>query len=397
MKLARRVSAIAPSKTFGVDSMVSEMRKKGIDVVSFGIGEPDFDTPDYVKEAGIDAINRGYTKYTQASGSPELKEAICEKLKRDNNLDYQPSQVIVSCGAKHAIYNIMQAMCEDGDEIIIPSPYWLSYPEQVRLNGGIPVFVKADFGQGFKVSPEALASAITKRTKLMIINSPCNPSGVVYTRSELEAIAEVALKHGVYVISDEIYEDFVYDGIEHVSIASLGDEIKEITLVVNGVSKGFAMTGWRIGYVAGDQEIIKAMANIQSHTTSNPVSISQKAAIAALRGPKDWTRQMVSEFKARRDLVAEGLRDIPGIEFNLPRGAFYMFPRVSSLYGRRLGGVQVKDSASFCEALLAEARVALVPGSAFGDDECVRLSYATSTEKVKEGMRRLKEALLNMQ
>ncbi|HHY97992.1 MAG TPA: pyridoxal phosphate-dependent aminotransferase [Firmicutes bacterium] len=393
MKLARRVSAISPSKTFGIDSMVQDMRKKGMDVISFGIGEPDFDTPENVKAAGIEAIKQGYTKYTAAAGSIELREAICEKLKRENNLDYQPSQIVVSNGAKHSIYNIMQVLCEEGDEVIIPSPYWLSYPEQVRLMGGIPVFVKAGIEQGFKVTGEALAAAITKRTKIIILNSPCNPTGAVYTKKELEAIAEVAVKHGVYVISDEIYEHFVYDGAQHYSIASFGDEIKSLTLVVNGLSKSHAMTGWRIGYVAGDLEIIRAISNVQSHTTSNPVSISQKAAIAALRDPGVWTRQMVTEFKARRDFLLEKLRDIPDVECPVPDGAFYVFPKVSKLYGGRLGARQIKDSASFCEAVLNEARVALIPGSAFGDDECVRISYATSMNKLEEGIHRLKDAL----
>ncbi|HHV62709.1 MAG TPA: pyridoxal phosphate-dependent aminotransferase [Firmicutes bacterium] len=393
MKLSKRAAGISPSKTLSVDARVAEMRKAGVDVIGFGAGEPDFDTPDYIKAAAIAAINHGYTKYTPASGAADLKEAICEKLRKENGLDYEPSQVIVSCGAKHSVYNVIQALCDEGDEVIIPSPYWVSYPEMVRIVGAVPVFVETSPENGFALKAGAIEDAITPRTKLIILNSPCNPTGAVQDVETLEEISRVAVKHGIYVLSDEIYEDFVYDDARHVSIASLGEDIKALTIVVNGVSKAHAMTGWRIGYACGDKAIIKAMSNLQSHQTSNPPSISQKAAVAALLGPGEPRRNMVKEFKQRRDYMVDRLNKLPGIRCVLPRGAFYAFPDISGLYGKKLGGTIIKDSETFAEALLSEARVAVVPGSAFGANDFVRFSYATSRERIATGLDRIEAAL----
>lgn len=392
-RLARRAKAVSPSRTLGLNALVSEMKANGIDVVGFGAGEPDYDTPAPIKAAAIDAINKGKTKYTPVSGILELKQAIVAKLREENGLTYKPQEVVVSCGAKHSLYNAIAALVDEGDEVLIPSPYWLTYPEQVALCGGRPVYIRSSLENGFKVSSEDIEAAITPRTKVLIINSPCNPTGAVYSPDELERIARVAVKHGIYVISDEIYEKFIYDATPQVSIASLGDDIKKLTVVVNGVSKTYAMTGWRIGYLACDEEIAKAISNMQSHTTSNPTSIAQWASVQALRGPKDAIMRMVAEFKRRRDYMVERLGRMQGIECPVPEGAFYVFPRVKGLYGHRLGNVEITDSITFAEAFLKEARVAVVPGVDFGDDECVRLSYAVAMERIVEGLNRMEEAI----
>jgi aspartate aminotransferase len=391
--IAQRAKAIKPSPTLAMAAKAKAMKAQGIDVVDFGVGEPDFDTPENVKQAGIKAIQSGFTKYTPAGGTDELKDAVVDKLKKDNGLAYERSQVLISCGAKHSLYNIAEALFDPGDEVIIPSPYWVSYPDQVILNDAVPVIVETTEQEGFRISAAKLEKAITKRTKAFVLNSPSNPTGLAYDRKTLEEIAAVAVKHRIYVISDEIYEKLVYDGFTHTSIASLNPEIKELTIVVNGVSKSHAMTGWRIGFAAGPTDVIKAMANIQSQSTSNPASISQKAALEALRGPQDFLPVMKAEFDKRRKYMVERLNNMKGVSCLLPVGAFYAFPNVSKLYGRSAGGKTVKNSADLAAYLLEAAKVALVSGDSFGADAYIRLSYATSMEIIKKGMDRIEEAV----
>lgn len=391
--LSERARRIQPSPTLAIDSMAKAMKAEGKDVINFGVGEPDFDTPDNIKEAAIRAIKEGFTRYTPASGINELKEAIIEKLERDNNLLYSKDEIIVSCGAKHSLYNIAQALFNKGDEVIIPVPYWVSYPEQVALNGAKSVFVKTHERDSFILKPEALRQCITKKTKALILNSPSNPTGTVYTKKDLEAIAELCLRHNIFIISDEIYEKLIYDGNKHISIASLGEEVKKRVIVVNGVSKAYAMTGWRIGYAAGPREIIKAMAAIQSQSTSNPTSIAQKAAVEALRGPQDSIKRMVEEFDRRRRFIVNELRSIPGISCIMPAGAFYVFAKIDSLFGKICSGYVIENSSALSMYLLKEVFVATVPGSVFGDDRYIRLSYATSMENIKTGLKRIREAI----
>lgn len=386
--ISLRAQRIKPSPTLAMDALAKAMRAEGIDVVNFGVGEPDFDTPLNIKEAGIKAIRDGKTKYTPVGGIDSLKDAIREKFKKDNSLDYSRDEIIVSCGAKHSLYNIAQALLSPEDEVIIPSPYWVSYPDQVLLNDAVPVIVRTYEEDSFMLKPDALKSHITKKTKAVILNSPSNPTGLTYDQKTLEAIAEIAIKHNLYVISDEIYEKLLYDGVKHISIASLGREIKEKTLVVNGLSKAYAMTGWRVGYAGGPKDIIKAMSNIQSQSTSNPTSIAQWAALEALTGPQDFIEEMNKEFDRRRTFLVDSLNSIVGIRCLRPTGAFYVFPNVSGIYK---GKIQSSDELSLY--LLERARVALVPGSAFGDDNHIRLSYATGMEEIKKGIERIKEAV----
>ena len=391
--ISKRAKAIKPSPTLAMAAKAKAMKAQGIDVVDFGVGEPDFDTPENVKQAGIKAIQSGFTKYTPAGGTDELRDAVVDKLKKDNGLAYERPQVLISCGAKHSLYNIAEALFDPGDEVIIPSPYWVSYPDQVILNDAVPVIVETTEQEGFRISAAKLEKAITKRTKAIVLNSPSNPTGLAYDRKTLEEIAAVAVKHRIYVISDEIYEKLVYDGFTHISIASLNPEIKELTIVVNGVSKSHAMTGWRIGFAAGPRDVITAMANIQSQSTSNPASISQKAALEALRGPQDFLPVMNAEFDKRRKYMVERLNKMKGVSCMLPVGAFYAFPNVSKLYGRSAGGKTVKNSADLAAYLLETAKVALVSGDSFGADAYIRLSYATSMEIIKKGMDRIEEAV----
>jgi aspartate aminotransferase len=386
--LSARVKSIKPSPTLAVDSKAKAMKAEGADVINFGVGEPDFDTPENIKEAAIKALHEGKTKYTAAGGIDPLKDAIIEKFKRDNGLDYERGEVVVSCGAKHSLYNISQALFDEGDEILIPSPYWVSYPDQALLAGATPVIVKTEERESFRLKIDDLKAAVTGKTKALILNSPSNPTGQTYDRETLEEIAEVALKNGFYVISDEVYEKLLYDGAEHVSIASLGGEIKEKTVVVNGVSKTYAMTGWRIGYAAGPSEIIKAMAKIQSQSTSNPTSIAQWASIEAINGTQDSIGMMLVEFDRRRKFLVDGLNSIDGISCLSPSGAFYAFPNTSGLYSGKVGGSN--DLAMY---LLEEANVALVPGDAFGDDNYVRISYATSLDDIEKALDRIREAV----
>ena len=393
MGIAKRASAIKPSPTLATAAKAKAMKAQGIDVVDFGVGEPDFDTPENVKEAAKKAIQAGFTKYTPASGTDDLKDAVVEKFQKDNGVLYKRSQILISCGAKHSLYNIAEALFDPGDEVIIPSPYWVSYPDQVILNDAIPIIVETTEQEKFKLSAKKLENAVTRRTKAIVLNSPSNPTGLAYDKRTLEEIAAVAVRHKLYVISDEIYEKLIYDGFQHFSIASLGPEIKDLTIVVNGVSKSHAMTGWRIGYAAGPQDVITAMANIQSQSTSNPTSISQKAAVEALRGPQDFIQAMNREFDKRRKYMVERLNRITGMSCLMPVGAFYAFPRVSPLYGKSVKGKIIRNSQDLATYLLEEAKVALVSGDAFGADAYVRLSYATSMETIAKGLDRIEQAV----
>ncbi len=391
--LSNRASKIKPSPTLAIDAKAKAMKAAGVDIVSFGVGEPDFDTPDNIKEAAIKAIKDGFTKYTAVGGIDPLKDAIIEKFRKDNNLNYARDEIIVSCGAKHSLYNIAQALFGPDDEVLIPSPYWVSYPDQVVLNDAIPVFVKTYETDSFMVKTKAIESHITKKTKALILNSPSNPTGLTYNKKTLERIAEIVLKHNLYLISDEIYEKLLYDGVLHFSIASLNKDIKNKTIVVNGLSKSYAMTGWRIGYAAGPKEIIKAMTNIQSQSTSNPTSIAQKAAVEALTGPQDFINIMLAEFDMRRKFLINELNSIPGMSCLTPTGAFYAFPNTSKIYGKSIDNKKISSSSDLALYLLEKANVALVHGEAFGDDNYLRLSYATSIDEIKKGVNRIREAV----
>jgi len=393
--LSKRAVNIKPSPTLAIDAKAKAMKASGADVINFGVGEPDFDTPEHIKEAAIRALREGFTKYTPVGGIDPLKDAIIEKFKRDNDLEYTREEIIVSCGAKHSLYNIAQALYGPGDEVIIPSPYWVSYPDQVLLNDATPVIVKTYESDAFMLKPDILEAHITKKSKVLILNSPSNPTGLTYDRKALEEIAEVCLRHDVSIVSDEIYEKLLYDGAEHVSIASLGKEMRDKTIVVNGLSKSHAMTGWRIGFAAGPKEVIKAMTNIQSQSTSNPTSIAQMAAIEALRGPQESVEIMRREFDKRRKFLVSELNAIPGMSCIPPTGAFYAFPNTSRLYGRTVRGRKISSSSDLALYLLEDANVALVHGGAFGDDNYLRLSYATSMENLKRGVARIREAVAN--
>jgi aspartate aminotransferase len=385
LKLSQRVQQIKPSPTLAITAKAKSLQAEGIDVVNFGAGEPDFDTPDNIKEAAITAIREGFTKYTPAPGIPALREAIAAKLKRENGLDYTAAEIIVSCGGKHSFYNLAQALLDPGDEVIIPAPYWVSYPPMVSLAGGIPVIIEAGQEQGFKITPEQLAAAVTAKTRAVVINSPSNPTGAAYTWAELEALAAVAVERGILIISDEIYEHIVYDGFEQVSPAALSADVKERCIILNGVSKSYSMTGWRIGFTAGPAELIAAMGKIQSQSTSNPTSISQKAAIEAYNGPQDYVKNVLKHFDERRRYIVDALNAIDGVSCFKPQGAFYAFPQVTGLFGRTCNGERIDSSLKLCELLLDRARIAAVPGEAFGAPGYLRLSYATSLENIKKG------------
>ncbi len=391
--LSNRVRSIKPSPTLSMDTKAKEMKAAGVDVISFGVGEPDFDTPDNIKEAAYKAIHDGFTKYTPVPGIPALREAIADKLKNDNSVEYKPEEIIVSCGAKHSLYVIAQALYDKGDEVIIPSPYWVSYPDQVLLNDAKPVIVPTREEDSFMIKPDELEKHITQQTKALILNYPSNPTGLTYDRSTLEAIAELAVKHDFFIVSDEIYEKLLYDGAEHICFASLGKEVKEKTLVVNGISKSHAMTGWRIGYTAGRVDIIKAMSKVQGQSTSNPASISQAAAVEALRGPQDFLGTMLVQFDKRRKYLVNELNTIEGVSCKVPNGAFYAFPNVNGLLGKSYKGKKVDTSSDLATYLLEDAHIALVPGGAFGAEGFLRMSYANSMENIQEGIKRFREAL----
>lgn len=392
--VSQRAMNVKPSPTLAMDAKAKAMKAKGIDIVNFGVGEPDYDTPEHIKDAAIKAIKEGFTKYTPVGGIDELKDAIIQKLKKDNNLQFTREEILVSCGAKHSLYNVAQALYNPKDEVIIPSPFWVSYPDQTLLNDAVPVFVETYEKDNFMLKPEALEAKITNKTRALILNSPSNPTGFTYNEETLKAISEIALKYNLFIISDEIYEKFVYDNTKHISIASFGDDIKEKVIVINGLSKSHAMTGWRIGYAAGPKDIIKAMTNIQSQSTSNPTSIAQKAALAGLTESQDFMVEMIHEFDRRRSFLVKGLNSIQDITCLKPDGAFYVFPNVSMLYGRKTAeGQPINSSMDFALYLLETANVALVHGGAFGSDAHIRLSYATSMENIQKGLERIRDAV----
>ncbi len=380
MKLAARVGKVTPSLTLAIAAKAKAMKAEGIDVCSFSAGEPDFDTPEHIKNAAKQALDQGKTKYGPAAGEPKLRQAIAHKLKTENSLDYQAENVIVTNGGKHGLFNLILALIEPGDEVIIPAPYWLSYPEMVKLAGGVPIIVQTDASTGYKIRPQQLRSAITNNTKLFILNSPSNPTGVVYTPAELEALAEVVVEQDLLVVSDEIYEKILYDGAEHVSIGSLDEEIFARTITSSGFAKAYSMTGWRLGYIAGAVELIKALSTIQGHSTSNVCTFAQYGAIAALEGSQDCVEQMRQAFAKRRQVMMHRLSEIPGITYAEPDGAFYMFVNISKT------GL---TSLEFCDTLLESQQVAAIPGIAFGADDHIRLSYATDMASIEKGMDRL--------
>lgn len=391
LTISEKCRNIHPSVTLAIDARAKQLRAMGLDVIGFGAGEPDFDTPRYIKSAARDALDAGMTKYTPVAGTVELRTEIQQKLLRDNGLDYELADIIVSSGAKQCLFNALSAILDPGDEVLLPSPCWVSYPEMVRMAGGVPVMVKGDEANGFLVDADALRPHVTERTKALILNSPNNPSGSVCSRALLEGIAALALEKQFYVISDEIYEKLIYDGEAHVSIASLGDEIRAQTIVVNGVSKSYAMTGWRIGYAAGPKAVIRAMTAFQSHSTSNPNSIAQHAAAVALTNGEKFMHDSLVEFDARRRLMHQLISEIPGLSAALPKGAFYMMLNISALIGKSLNGRAIRGSDDFAEMLLESQKVAVVPARAFGDDRYVRLSYATSRDKITLGLARIAE------
>lgn len=398
MKLADRVNKIQPSPTLAIDAKAKALKAQGVDVVGFGAGEPDFDTPANIREAGKKAIDAGFTRYMPVGGADDLKDAIIAKMKRDHGLEYTRDEISVACGAKHTLYNISQALIQEGDEVIIPGPYWVSYPDQVVLAGGTPVFIMTDESTGFKITPEQLDKTITPKTKYLILNSPCNPTGSTYSKEELAALGEVLLKHGhVLVVADDIYERLIYDGLKFYNIAQVVPALKNRTIVVNGVSKTYAMTGWRIGYACGPKELMAAMTKMQSQSTSNATSIAQKASVEALNGSQDAVAAMCVEFEKRRTYIVDRLNAMPNVSCFKSNGAFYVFPNFSGCYGKSTpAGKKIENSSDFAAYLLEDAKVALVPGVAFGDDRFARLSYAISMENIKKGMDRIEEAIKNL-
>lgn len=397
MKLTQRVQKIKPSPTLAIDAKAKAMKAQGIDVVGFGAGEPDFDTPDHIKQAAIKAIQAGFTKYTAVGGIDELKDALIDKLKKENGLTYSRDEILVSAGGKHSLYNVAQALYEAGDEVIIPAPYWVSYPDQVLLNDAKPVILETTDKTGFKLLPDQLEKAITPKTKAFILNSPSNPTGSAYTKEELKKLADVLVKHQIICVSDEIYEKLVYDGFQQASIAVLGEEIKKLTIIVNGASKVFSMTGWRMGFSAGPKEIISAMTKIQGQVTSNITSITQKACVEAYRASQDFLNEWKEEFKKRRNTIVDRFNKIPGIHCLKPEGAFYVFPNITGLFGKKSpAGLAMNSSADFSNYLLEQYKVAVVSGEGFGAEGYMRLSYATSLENIQKGLDRIAEAVKSL-
>ncbi|WP_457570221.1 pyridoxal phosphate-dependent aminotransferase [Desulfurobacterium sp.] len=389
MKLSKRVVNMSPSPTMAITAKAKEMRRKGIDVIGFGAGEPDFDTPSHIKEAAIRAMEEGFTRYTPAAGIPELREAVAEKLKRENGIDYSPSQVVITDGAKFALFSLMLSVIEEGDEVVIPAPYWVTYPEQVKFAGGTPVFVETSEENGFVFTVDLLKKAVTDRTKLLILCSPSNPTGAVIPADELKKIGEFCAERGILIASDECYEKLLYDGEKHVSIASISPEIRQVTITINALSKAYSMTGWRVGYAAGPEEIISSMIKINSQSISNVNAIAQKAGVAALKGPQDFLGDWLKAFDERRRYMVEKLNSIPGVTCTMPKGAFYAFPNVKAVIEK--GGF--KDDFEFADFLLENAKIAAVPGSAFGYPGYMRFSYATSMENIKKGLDRFEVAV----
>ncbi|MFW5976583.1 MAG: pyridoxal phosphate-dependent aminotransferase [Bacillota bacterium] len=392
MELSKKCLNITESLTLAISAKAKSMRAEGKDVIGFGAGEPDFNTPEYIVEAAKKALNDGFTNYTPASGTTELKKEICNKLSRDNNLDYNPENIIVSNGAKHSLYNVFQTILNPGDEVLISSPYWVSYPEIVKLGGGEPVYIETEQKDGFKMQPSIIEEKVSSKTKALILNSPGNPTGAVYSKAEMEKIAELALKHNFYVVSDEVYEYIIYENKEHISFASLGEEIKDYTILINGMSKSYAMTGWRIGFTAASKDIIKIMGNIQSHSTSNPNSIAQYASTTGLRNvekAKKNIKKMVTEFNKRRKVMIELIEKNPRLSCKTPEGAFYLMLNIGEIINSKYRDNKIDGSLAFADNLLEAEEVAVVPGIAFGSDHHVRLSYATSMENVKTGLKRI--------
>ncbi|MED0664935.1 pyridoxal phosphate-dependent aminotransferase [Bacillus badius] len=385
VQLAQRVKALTPSTTLAITAKAKEMKAQGIDVIGLGAGEPDFNTPDHIIEAAYESLKKGQTKYTPSGGLPELKDAIIGKFEKDQGISYKRSEIIVTTGAKHALYTLFQVILDEGDEVIIPTPYWVSYPEQVKLADGTPVYIEGKEENNFKITPEQLHAAITPKTKAVIINSPSNPTGMLYSKGELEALGEVALKHNIWIISDEIYEKLIYGTNKHVSIAELSPALKEQTIIINGVSKSHSMTGWRIGYAAGNEQVIKAMTDLASHSTSNPTAVSQYGSIAAYEGTQEPVEEMRKAFEERLNIVHSKLNEIPGVSCLKPQGAFYLFPNVKE--AALLTGFNDVDG--FVKALLEEAKVAVIPGSGFGAPDNIRLSYATSLELLEAAVARI--------
>ena len=393
MKLSSRVQNLKPSATLTITAKAKALRAQGIDVIGFGAGEPDFDTPDNVKNEAISSIENGFTKYTVVGGIDELKEAIINRIKEDHDLEYKKDEIIVSCGAKHSLYNLTQAIFEQGDEVIIPSPYWVTYPDQITLTGAKPVILNTTEENSFKIDPSDFEQSINKNTKALILNYPSNPTGTTYTESELREIVDIALQNEIIIISDEIYEKIIYNNAVHTPIAKLSDKAKESSILVNGVSKSYSMTGWRIGYTAGNKDVISAMAKLQGQSTSNPTSISQMAAIEALNGPQEVLAERAKEFEKRKNYIVEKLNEIEGFNCFDPLGAFYVFPNVSSFVGKKYGEKKITGSIDFTEFLLEEAKVAVVPGIAFGLENFIRISYATSMKNIEDGISRIENAV----
>ena len=393
MKLANRVQNLKPSATLAITAKAKALKAEGIDVIGFGAGEPDFDTPDNVKDEAINAINDGFTKYTAVGGTDELKDAIIASLKRDHNLSYERNEIIVSCGAKHTIYNITQALFDTGDEVIIPSPYWVSYPDQIMLTGATPVILETEESNKFKIDPDELKKVINSNTSAIILNYPSNPTGTTYSEDELRVIVDLCLENEMTIISDEIYEKILYGDAKHVPVAALSSEARKSTVLVNGVSKSFSMTGWRIGYAAGDKDLISAMSKLQGQSTSNPTSISQMATIEALNGPQDFITERAQEFQRRKNYIVTRLNTIEGFSCFDPMGAFYVFPSIEGFVGKEFNGKKIGGSIDFTEFLLEEAKVAVVPGIAFGKENYLRISYATSMKNIEEGMDRIESAV----
>ena len=394
--LSRRAQALKPSPTLAINAKEKLLRAQGLDIAGFGAGEPDFDTPEHIKQAAIDAVNKGFTKYTPVAGIEPLKDAIIEKFKNDNGLTFKREEVIVSCGGKHGLYNLFQALFQEGDEVIILTPYWVSYPPMVELAGAKPVIVDTREEDDYQVTGDLIRKYITSKTKGIVLNYPSNPVGSVYTVENLVQIGRLAVDHNLYIISDEMYEKIVYDGYQHTSIASIDSAFRERTIICNGVSKAYSMTGWRIGYTVGQKEIIAAMSNIQSQSTSNPTSISQYAALAALTGPQDFISMMVGEFQKRRDFLVRELTSIPGVTCYSPRGAFYVFPNFNALLGKRFNERTIDSSAALTELLLEEFHTAVVPGAEFGKEGYLRLSFATSMDVIKKGAERIQKAVASL-
>jgi aspartate aminotransferase len=395
-KISGLADRITPSMTIAITATAKKMKDEGADIVSFGAGEPDYNTPEFIANAGVQAIREGKTRYTSAYGIDELRREISKKLKADNDLDYNYDQIILSSGAKHSLSTAFQAICDPEDEVIVPSPYWVSYPEMVTIAGGKPVIVKTQKEHGFKITAEQIRKSITSRTKAIILNSPSNPTGSVYSRKELEEIAVVAVEKDIFVVSDEIYEKLVYDGAEHISIASLGKEIKSLTILINGMSKAYAMTGWRLGYAAAELNVIKAMGSIQGHAISHPSSIAQYAGEAALKGDQGIISRMVEEYNRRRKYAMERLDGIDGLEYIKPEGAFYVYISLERLLGKSYMGRTVDSSLEFAKLLLENKGVAVIPGAAFGDDTYIRISYATSMEQIEKGFDRIRDFVSDM-